>query len=196
MSAAASTSRIEHLHRGDERVSWRRVAWVAPLTVVVSVLVCVGLRALFQTLDPSLERMGQLGPPMVVLAVEGAVTAVLVFIVFALVVPRPIFWYRVVGVIALVLSWLPDIGLGLGGTPMRLALRYVSPLTQIGFEGGRGGPPPGGPPPGAGAGGPPPGFPTSVPLEQVLVLMLLHTAVAVVCIVMLTTLTRERATPR
>jgi hypothetical protein len=189
MSATASTSRIEHLFGSDERVSWRRVLWVAPLTVVVSVLACVGLRALFQTLDPSLERMGQLGPAMVTLAVEGSVTAVLVFIVFALVVPRPIFWYRVVGVIALVLSWLPDIGLGLGGTPMRLALRYVAPLTQIGFLNERGGPPPG-----AGAGGPPPGFPSSVPIEQVLALMLLHTAVAVVCIVMLTTLTRQRVT--
>ena len=122
------------------------------------------------------------------------VTAVLVFILFALVVPRPIFWYRIVGVVALVLSWLPDIGLGLGGTPMRLALRYVSPLTQVGFLGERGGPPPGGPPPGAGPGGPPGGILPAAPIEQVLVLMLLHTAVAVVCIVMLTTLTRERVT--
>jgi hypothetical protein len=36
--------------------------------------------------------------------------------------------------------------------------------------------------------------PPAAPIEQVLVLMLLHTAVAVVCIVMLTTLTRERTT--
>ncbi|MBV9579057.1 MAG: hypothetical protein JO057_10750 [Chloroflexi bacterium] len=193
MSALASAPRVEHLSRREERISWRRVAWVAPLTVVVSVLVCAGLRILFQTLDPSLQSMGQLGPAMVTLAVEGAVAAVLVFIVFALVVPRPIFWYRVVGVIALVLSWLPDIGLGLGGTPMRLALTYVSPLTRIGFltEARGGGPPPGGPPPGAGGGGPPGGF-AATPIEHVLVLLLLHTAVAVVCLVMLTTLTTER----
>ncbi|HEY1296564.1 MAG TPA: hypothetical protein VGJ60_26095 [Chloroflexota bacterium] len=191
MSALASAPRTERIGRRDERVSWRRLLWVAPLTVVVAVLVCMGLRALLIALNPSLERMGQLGPPMVTLAIEGSVAAVLVFIVFALFVPRPIFWYRIVGVLALALSWLPDIGLGLGGTPMRLAMRYVAPLTEIGFFNERRGPPPGGPPPGAAGGGPPPGFFAAAPLEQVLVLMLLHTAVAVVCIVMLTTLTRE-----
>jgi hypothetical protein len=74
---------------------------------------------------------------------------------------------------------------------MRLAMRYVAPLTSIGIfdQGGPGGPPSGGPPPGAG-GAPPPGFFSSMPIEQVLVLMLLHTAVAVVCIAMLATLTR------
>jgi hypothetical protein len=168
------------------------VVWVAPLTVAVAVLVCVGLRALLMALDPSLQRMGQLGPPMVTLAVEGSLAAVLVFILFALVLPRPISWYRIVGVIALVVSWVPDIALGLGGTPMRLALRYVAPLTEIGFASERRGPPPGGLP----AGGPPAGFFSAVPLEQVLVLMLLHTMVAVVCIVMLTTLTREPVTRR
>jgi hypothetical protein len=120
---------------------------------------------------------------------------VLVFILFALFVPRPTFWYRVAGVIALVLSWTPDIALGLGGTPMRLAMRYVAPLTSIGLVSGEGGgPPSGGPPPGAQGGGPPPGFGSGLPLEQVLVLMLLHTAVALVCIGLLTTLTRRGAT--
>jgi hypothetical protein len=147
-------------------------------------------------LNPGLERMGQLGPPTVTLAIEGSVAAVLVFIAFALVLPRPIFWYRIVGVIALVLSWLPDIALGLGGGPMRLAMRYVAPLTEVGFLGARGGPPPGGPRPGAGSGGPPPDFFAAQPIEQVLALMLLHTAVAVVCIVMLTTLTPERSRRR
>ena len=72
---------------------------------------------------------------------------------------------------------------------MRLALRYVAPLTSIGqsFQGAR----PAGPPPGAQTGGPPPGFFSAIPVEQVVVLMLLHTAVAVVCIALLTTLTRR-----
>jgi hypothetical protein len=135
---------------------------------------------------------------MPTLASEGALAAIVVFILFALVVPRPFFWYRVVGAVALVLSWAPDIGLGLGGAPMRLAMRYVSPLTSPGLfeQGGRpGGPPPGGPPPGFAAGGPPPGFFSSTPWEQVLILIVLHTAVALVCIVMLTTLTRAKASP-
>ena len=76
---------------------------------------------------------------------------------------------------------------------MRLALRYVSPLATIPLPGlsGTGGPPSGGPPPGAQSGGPPPGFLSSMSIEQVLVLMSLHAAVAVVCIAMLTVLTRK-----
>ena|SRR5690242_278634 len=176
-------------------ISWLRLLWVAPLTLATAVLVCLGLRWVFQALDPNLQRMGQLGPPMVTLAVEGALAAIVVFVLFALFVPRAIFWYRIIGAIALVLSWLPDIGLGLGGTPMRLALRYVVPLTTIGFGEG-GGPPPGGPPPGARTGGPPPGFnPASgMPVEQVLALMVLHAAVALVCIGLLTILTQRRVT--
>jgi len=175
-----------------DRVSWIRLLWVAPLTVVAAVLVCIGLRAIVQAVDPSLARMPQLGPPMVTLAVEGAVAAIVVFVLFVLFVPRAIFWFRIVAVVALLVSWIPDIALGLGGTPMRLAMRYVGPLTSIGLlgeEGGRSA----GPPPGAQTGGPPPAFFSALPIQQVALLMLLHTAVAVVCIVMLTTLTRERS---
>jgi hypothetical protein len=165
------------------------VLWVAPLTLVVAVAACYAVRSVVLFLAPSLARMGQLGPPMVTLAVEGALTAIVVFILFALFVPRPFFWYRVVGVTALVLSWLPDIALALGGTPMRLAMRYVGPLATVQLPGMAES---GGPPPGAGGGGPPPAaFFASTPIEQVLVLMLLHTVVAAVCIIMLTTLTRQ-----
>jgi hypothetical protein len=190
MSAIATAPARADVNRG-ERVSWPRLLWVAPLTIVVAVGVCLALRSLVQALDPSLARTPQLQEPMLTLALEGAVAAVVVFMLFALLVPRPLFWYRIVGAVALVLSWAPDIGLGLGGTPMRLALRYVSPLTSLPIPGlSQAGPPAGGPPPGAQAGGPPPGFFSAMSIEQVLVLMLLHTAVAVVCIVMLTTLTR------
>jgi hypothetical protein len=106
-------------------------------------------------------------------------------------VPRPIFWYRIVGSIALLVSLLPDVALGLGGAPMQTAMRFVGPLTSIGSPGpgGQGGPPPGAP----GAGGPPPGFLSGMSLDQVLVLMLLHVAVGVVCIGVLTTLARTTA---
>jgi hypothetical protein len=169
--------------------------WVAPLTLIAAIAVCYGLRALFFTMDPNLERMGQLGPPMLALTVEGAVAAIVVFVLFALFVPRPIFWYRIAGAIALLLSWAPDIALGIGGAPMGLALRYVSPLTRLPFL-EQGGPPPGGPPPGARAGGPPPSFTQGMPWEQVVVLMALHAAVAIVCIVLLTTLSQRVATRR
>jgi hypothetical protein len=185
MSAIASAASMGRAQTGD-RVSWPRLAWVAPLTLLVAVAVCYALRTLVQTLDPGLSTMAQLGRPMLTLVIEGVLAAIVVFALFALFVPRVFFWYRVVGVVALVLSWIPDIALGIGGTPMQLAMRYVGPLTSIGMSGG-GGPPPGG---GSQSGGPPPGFFSSMPVEQVLVLMLLHTAVGLVCILMLTTLTR------
>src|SRR5579872_7413943 len=145
MSAIASlpTSTLGRTAR-EQRVSWLRVVWVAPLTLVAAIAVCFGIRAVVQALDPSLARMGQLGPAMPTLAFEGALAAIVVFILFALFVPRPFIWYRIVGVVALVLSWAPDISLGIGGTPLRLALRYVTSLTSLGGifgQGGRGGPP-------------------------------------------------------
>jgi hypothetical protein len=139
--------------------------------------------------------MGQLGPPMVSLSIEGALAAVVVFILFSLLLPRPIFWFRVVGAIALVLSWAPDVALGIGGVPMQTAMRYVGPLTGLIRIGDAGGRPGGGPPPGVQSGGPPPGLLSGQPIEHVIVLMLLHTAVAVVCIGMLTTLARAKTTP-
>jgi len=194
MSAVASAPAVPREGRAD-RVSWMRLLWVAPLTVVASAAVCFALRAIIQVIDPSLARMPQLGPAMMTLAVEGAIAAVVVFVLFVLFVPRAIFWFRIVAVAALVLSWIPDIALGLGGTPMRTAMRYVAPLTSIGFIGEEGGRP-AGPPPGAQTGGPPPAFFSALPIQQVLVLMLLHTAVAAVSIIMLTALTRDKSAKR
>jgi hypothetical protein len=186
--ASAASDRREGVAR---EVSWQRLVWVAPLTVIAAVAVCLGLRAIVQAVNPSIARMPQLGEPMVTLAIEGAVAAIVVFVLFTLFVPRAIFWFRVVGIAALVLSWLPDIALGLGGTPMRMAMRYVGPLTSVGQSGA-----PAGPPPGAQNGAPPPGFFSALPMQQVAVLMLLHAAVAVVCIGLLTTLTRSRTVSR
>ncbi len=129
---------------------------------------------------------------MISLAAEGAIAAIVAFVLFALFVPRAIFWYRIVGGVALLLSWVPDIALGMGGTPMQMAMRYVGPLASLGLSGpGGGGPVSVGSPPGAQTGGSPPGFFSSMPIEQVLILMSLHAAIALVCIVMLTTLTRR-----
>jgi hypothetical protein len=194
MIATASTPVARSVVRRD-RVSWPRLVWVAPLTLVLAVGACFVVRFLAQLIDPSTRNMPQLQMPMQVLAIEGALAAILVFVLFALFVPRPIFWYRIVGGVALLFSLLPDIALALGGAPMMTAMRFVGPLTSIGASGpggpgGPGGPPPGG---GPGAGGPPPGFMSGMALDQVIVLMLLHVAVGLVCIGLLTTLTRKRA---
>ncbi len=170
MIATASTPAAGRTVRRDA-VSWPRLAWVAPLTLVLAVAACFAVRFLAQLIDPRTRTMPQLG---------------------ALFVPRPIFWYRIVGGVALLLSLAPDVALALGGAPMITAMRFVGPLTSIG-AGGPGGPGGGGPPPGGGpgAGGPPPGFLSGMSIDQVLVLMALHVAVGLICIGLLTTLARK-----
>lgn len=184
MTATSYPSAAPRPNRWDE-VSFTRLLWVGPLTVAVALLVNLALKTILIALDPSLAHMGQLGRPLVVLTLEGAIAAVVVFAIMALLVPRPIFWFRIVAVVALLLSLLPDIALALGGAPMRQAMGVVGPLARIGAPAPTG-PRPAGPPPGAVLPGAPP--------HQVLVLMLLHVATAVVCIVLLTTLARRPAT--
>jgi hypothetical protein len=194
MIATASTAAGGRVARRDA-VSWPRLLWVAPLTLGLAVGACFVVRFLVQLIDPSTRTMPQLQMPMQVLAIEGALAAIVVFVGFALFVPRPIFWYRIVGGVALLLSLLPDVALALGGAPMITAMRFVGPLTSIGASGpgGPGGPGGGGPPPGGGPGpgGPPPGFLSGMSFDHVLVLMLLHVVVGVICIGLLTTLARK-----
>src|SRR5579859_110954 len=192
MIATASTPAVTSTPIERDQVSLPRLVWAAPLTLALAVAACFGIRFLAQQIVPRAANMPQLREPMVVLAIEGALAAIVVFVLFALFVPRPIIWYRIVGGVALLFSLVPDVALALGGTPMLTALRVVGPLTSIGAPGPGG--PGGGPPPGGGPGngGPPPGFLSGMSLDQVLVLMSLHIAVGLVCIVLLTTLARKR----
>ena len=174
-----------------ERVSLSRLLWVAPLTVVFALAVNYALKTVLLAFVPALARMGQLREPMIVLTLVGSILAVVVFAAMALAVRRPIFWYRRVALAALAVSVLPDLGLLMGGAYALMGMRAVGPFLSLMSlvaaparppPGAGGGPRPGGPPAG--------GFP-GLALEQVLVLMLLHVATAVVCILMLTTLTRQ-----
>src|SRR5215218_10056439 len=170
-------------------VSFPRLLWVGPLTVVVALLVNLAIKTLLQALDPSLAEMGQLGRPLVILTLEGAILAVIVFALMVWLVPHPIRWFRIVAVIGWLLSLIPDLLLGLGGDSRRMGTSMVAPFSRFGsmfFPAPQGGGrPPGGPSPGEALPG--------LPWDRVLILMLLHTAVAVVCIVLLTTLTRDPA---
>lgn len=171
-----------------------RLLWVAPLTVVVAVVVNVAIKTIATTLDPSLSRMPQLQEPLIALTIEGAVAAVVVFALMAASVPRPIYWYRVLAPLALLVSVVPDVLLGIGGSNAGLAMRLMGPFLRLG---GAGGPPSGarGLPPGARppGGGFPAGGLAGLPPEQVGVLALLHAATFLVCVVLLTTLTRSQA---
>ena len=61
-------------------------------TAALLVGACFVIRYLAQLIDPSTRNMPQLQMPMQVLATEGALAAIVVFVLFALFVPRPIFW--------------------------------------------------------------------------------------------------------
>jgi hypothetical protein len=94
-----------------------------------------------------------------------------------------------VGVIALLISLIPDLLLGLGGDLRRMGTAMMSPFFRVGalfFPAPAGG--------GGSRGGPSPGeVLPGLPWDRVLILMLLHAATAVVCLVLLTTLTRDPA---
>src|ERR687898_2860175 len=115
-----------------DSVSFTRLLWVAPLTVVVALVVNLIIRAVVQAIDPSLSEMPQLGRSLIVLTLEGAILAVLVFALMAWLVPHPIRWYRIVAVIALLLSLIPDLPLGLGGDLRRTGTARVAPLSRFG----------------------------------------------------------------
>ena len=185
----AYSSRDTAAERRDG-VSWTRLLWVGPLTVVVALLVNLAIKTVLQALNPALAEMGQLGRPLIILTLEGAILAVIIFALMVWLVPHPIRWFRIVGVIALLISLIPDLLLGFGGDLRRTGSAMVSPFTRFGaqfFPAPQGGGPPGG-------GGPSPGdILPGLPWDRVLILMLLHTATALVCIVLLTTLTRDPA---
>jgi hypothetical protein len=181
------TTYDETLAERRDAVSFTRLLWVAPLTVVVALVVNLIIKTLVQAIDPSLTEMPQLGRSLIILTLEGAILAVIVFALMVWLVPHPIRWFRLVAVIALVLSLIPDLLLGLGGDLRRTGSAMVAPFSRFGAlffpaEQG-GGRPPGGPSPADALPG--------LPWDRVLILMLLHTATAVVCIALLTTLTRD-----
>lgn len=172
-------------------VSWKRLAWVAPLTVVAAVLVNMAIAALLRAINPDLNEMGLLGRPNVILTLEGAILAVIVFALMVWLVPHPIRWYRVVGVIALLISLIPDLLLGLGGGWREAGSGMVAPFSRVGallFPSSGGGGRPSAPAPGEVLPG--------LPWDRVLILIALHVAAAIVCIVLLTTLTRDPAPER
>jgi hypothetical protein len=188
MTAMASQDTAAERRDG---VSFTRLLWVGPLTVVVALVVNLIIKTLLQALHPALTEMGQLGRPMIILTLEGAILAVLVFALMAWLVPHPIRWFRRVAVIALLISLIPDLLLGVGGELRRTGSAMVSPFTRFGAQflpaPAGSGPPPGGPSPGEVLPG--------LPWDRVLILMLLHAATAVVCILLLTTLARDPAAP-
>jgi hypothetical protein len=167
-------------------ISLTRLLWVAPLTVVISLVVNLIIKFVAIALNPALAEMRPLGRSLVVLTLEGALLAVIVFALLVWLVPRPIRWFRIVAVVALLISLIPDLLLGLGGDARRAGSAMAGPffrLASLIAPAPTSGRPAGGLTPSEALPG--------LPWDQVLLLIVLHVATAIVCIVFLTTLTRE-----
>jgi hypothetical protein len=102
----------------EERVSLRRLLWVGPLTIVVATIANSLLRFLAVSLfdiSPDFIQL-QIGPP-IIFSVVGVLGAVIVFALIARFSRRPIRLFRIVALIVLLISFLPDIGLLATGAP-------------------------------------------------------------------------------
>ena len=153
----------------EQRVALRKLLWVAPLLLVAALVTNSVIRAaalLFNT--NSGVFMPVAGPTYIVLTIAGVLGAVLVFLAVVRFGKRPLTWYPRIALAALLLSLIPDIGL----------LFAPSPAAGGGFS-----PAGGGPGPAALMG--------SADLFSVGALMLMHAATALLCIVLLTRLTRH-----
>ena len=111
----------------EERVSSRRLLWVGPLAIVASVIANQIVRLIAVSLfDISPEFMPlQVGPPLM-FTIMGVLGAVIVYAIIGRISRRPIRLFRVIALVVLALSFIPDIGLlttGMipGTTPVAVA---------------------------------------------------------------------------
>ena len=158
----------------EQRVALRKLLWVAPLLLVAALVTNSVIRAVAQALNTnSSQFMPIAGPIYIVFTLAGVLGAVLVFMVLVRFGKRPLTWYPRIALVALLLSLIPDISL----------LFAPSPAAGGGF-------PPLGAPPDASM------LMGSADLFSVGALMLMHAATALLCIVLLTRLTRPNPTGR
>src|SRR5689334_21612227 len=96
----------------EERVSSRRLLWVGPLAIVAAVIANQIIRLIAVSLfNISPEFMAlQVGPPFM-FTIMGVLGAIIVYAVVGRISRRPIRLFRVIALVVLVLSFIPDIGL-------------------------------------------------------------------------------------
>lgn len=102
--------------RGDaQHVDVERLTWVGPLTVLASIAAVLVVRVVAIPFLPpaTLSRVGLL-PPILFTALL-TTGAVVVFAIVALVIPRPIAVYQVIAFAALLLSFWPNVDMGMRG---------------------------------------------------------------------------------
>jgi hypothetical protein len=103
----------------SERVDLRRLLWVGPLAIVAALAANAVVRAvLLAVLDVPDTFTPLASPSFVALTIVGVLGAVIVFAVIGARAKRPITTFRKVAFWALLVSFLPDIGLLFGGGGM------------------------------------------------------------------------------
>jgi hypothetical protein len=112
-----------------KRVSLARLLWVGPLTVVAAVVanvVFVGVANPLFGVAPDFPALTK--EAVAAFTTVGVLLAVVVFAVVARFARRPISLYRWIAIIALVLSFIPDLALGVLPGPVPVGAREVALL--------------------------------------------------------------------
>ncbi len=130
------------------KIDWRRLWFVGLFTIIVSVVVNIVIDFVavsFLTISPAFDNLQ--APGIISLTVAGAIGAVFVFALVCRFSTRPIWLYRIIATIVLVVTFIPD-----------LALFSESVAT----------------------------------VSEVISLMVMHLATYIICVCMLTTMTRVK----
>lgn len=125
-----------------ERIDYRRLVWVAPLAAAVAAVANVALYFIADALGafPDTVQLpnGQaLGPgPVIGVTIMGVVAAAIVFAVLGRFSARPIRLFRIVALVALVLSFAPTFGIAGAGAAYigsLLLMHVIAALAAVGF---------------------------------------------------------------
>lgn len=129
MTAPAQTQSIAH---DTERVNMRALLWVAPAILGASLLVNAILRALAQMLFAIPEYFMPISSPSFIgLTIGGVMAALLVFALVARFSKRPYRAYLIVAIVALLLSFIPDVMFLVFGVPLPNGEMAPAPVAGV-----------------------------------------------------------------
>jgi hypothetical protein len=102
-----------------ERVNLRSLLWVGPAIIVASLVVNAVIRALTQALFSIPDYFTPISSPSFIgLTVALVIAALVVFVIVARFSKRPYRTYLIIAIIALLISYIPDVMFLLGGYPL------------------------------------------------------------------------------
>ena len=125
-----------------ERIDYRRLLWVAPLTAAVAAVANLALYFIADALGafpdtvhrPNGQALGS--GPVIGVTIMGVVAAAIVFAVLGRFSARPIRLFRIIALVALVLSFAPAFGIAGAGAAYigsLLLMHVIAALAAVGF---------------------------------------------------------------